>query len=101
MAAIAARSGNPAAKLLSGKRAGAWLMVGGLVLAGVAWFLVMSTVRQAREASAKASAERVAQVYSVMATRDIPQSTPIRAEDVAIKAFPAAFAPAGMVSSVD
>ncbi|HEV2123516.1 MAG TPA: Flp pilus assembly protein CpaB [Chloroflexota bacterium] len=89
------------AKLLGGRRSGTLLMLCGVVLAGAAWLLVMNTVGQARAAGEQAAAKRVPQVYAVMATQEIPASTTIRADAVAIKAFPAAFAPAGVVSSVD
>jgi Flp pilus assembly protein CpaB len=43
----------------------------------------------------------VSQVFVVTATRDIPQFTPIQAEAVAVKPFPAAFAPEGTVAKVE
>jgi Flp pilus assembly protein CpaB len=74
-------------------------------MAALAWFLVVNTTRSAREAAAATAAKAetlgVRQVYAVMATKDIPQFTPIRADAVAVKAFPAAYAPPGLVASVD
>ena len=100
-----AAGARPLANLLSGRRSGTLLMVVGVVMAALAWFLVVNTTRQAREAAAAtaAAAETVGvrQVYAVMATKDIPQFTPIRADSVAVKAFPAAYAPQGVVASVD
>ncbi|HEX2065616.1 MAG TPA: Flp pilus assembly protein CpaB [Candidatus Thermoplasmatota archaeon] len=87
--------------LLGGRRTGTLLIVCGIVLAGAAWLLVMHTVRQARAAGAQAAAQRVPQVYAVTTVQDIPASTAIRPDAVAIKAFPAAFAPPGVVTGVD
>lgn len=92
-----ARRAGMLAKLFSGKRAGTTLMVSGLVLAVVTALLVLSVLRR----SQTAAAQGVRQVYVVMATQDVPEFTAIRSEAVAVKPFPAAFVPAGAVSTVD
>lgn len=84
-------------RLFSGRRAGATLMVCGVALAGLAALLVMGMARQSQHAAGQG----VRQVYVVMATKEIAEFTPIRADAVAVKPFPAAFVPPGTVSTVD
>jgi pilus assembly protein CpaB len=45
--------------------------------------------------------QSVRQVYVVTATKEIPQFTAIRADALAIKAFPAAFAPASAAAKIE
>lgn len=69
-------------------------MIAGVVLAMVAGLLVLSMTREAQ-------AERVAQVKQVlvvMASKDIPDGTPISADALALQAFPADFIPAGAIA---
>src|SRR5437764_13715664 len=54
----------------------------------------------AQQAQQQALAQ-VKQVYLVTATRDIPENTAISPDMVAVKAFPADFAPAGAVATVE
>jgi pilus assembly protein CpaB len=66
-------------------------------LALAAGLVVMNMTRRAQAAATQG----VSQVYVVTATQDVPEYTAIPASSVAVKAFPAAFAPPGSVSSVD
>src|SRR5919197_156396 len=84
-------------KLFGGKRAGTTLMAGGVALAAVAFLLVLGMARR----SQAAATQGVRQVYVVTATRDIPQFTAIHADAVAIKPFPAAFAPPGAAAKLE
>src|SRR5437764_12002187 len=54
----------------------------------------------AQQAQQQALAQ-VKQVYLVTATRDIPENTAISPDMVAVRAFPADFAPAGAVATVE
>jgi len=85
------------AKLLSGKRAGTVLMLCGIVLAAAAFLLVLNVSR-----GSQATADQtVRQVYVVTATKEIPQFTTIHADALAIKAFPAAYAPASAAAKIE
>jgi pilus assembly protein CpaB len=79
------------------KRAGLLLIASGLALAGLAVVLVMGIARQATEASHA----QVRQVDVVTARRDIAQDSLVTADALDVKTFPADFAPAGAVSSLD
>src|SRR5688500_12315421 len=85
------------ARLFGGNRAGTTLMIGGAVLAAAAFLIVLALGRQAQASAAQS----VRQVFIVTAVRDIPQFTPIRADALAITAFPAAFAPAGAAAKIE
>src|SRR6266542_4890281 len=84
-------------RLFAGRRAGTTLMVAGSVLAAAAFLTVLGLARQ----SQAAAAQSVRQIYIVTATRDIPQFTAIHADALAVKAFPAAFAPAGAATKIE
>jgi Flp pilus assembly protein CpaB len=88
---------GPLSRLFGGKRAATSLMVLGAVMAAVAFFVVLAVARQTQADAAQA----VRQVYVVTAVKDIAQFTPIRADSVAIRAFPAAFAPPGALTKVE
>src|SRR3982751_4312519 len=79
------------------QRTGLILMLGGLVLAGLTAVVVMGIARQAIEAS-RAPIRPVALGTT---TRDIVDQATIPADALVVKAFPADFAPAGAVSSLD
>lgn len=97
MIGAARRSGS--ARLFAGPRAGTAMMFVGLVLAFLAGALVLGLARQARASAA--AAQSVPQVYVIMATRDIAESSAIPADAVAIKPFPKAFAPPGALTTLD
>src|SRR5262245_57991926 len=88
---------GPLSKLFGGKRTGTMLMIGGAVLAALAFFMVFSIARR----SQADAAQNVKQVYVVTATRDIPQFTTVPADALAIKAFPAAFAPSNVATKIE
>lgn len=90
-------SSGAVSRLFSGRRAGTTLMVGGAALAVIAFLLVLTITRQ----SQAAAAQSVRQVYVVTAIRDIPQYTAIRADSLAVKAFPAAYAPVGVATKIE
>lgn len=73
------------------------LMVVGLALAVLAAMMVRNMSQQAQAAAA----QKAQPVYVVMATQDIPEFTPIPAGAVAVKAFPASFAPQGAAVRVE
>jgi pilus assembly protein CpaB len=98
MTAAAARRGARG-RLFSGPRAGTTIMAAGLALAVLAALLVFVVARRAR--TQVADGGPVAQVYAVMATREVAAGTAIPADAVTVKPFPAAFAPEGVVSTVD
>jgi pilus assembly protein CpaB len=77
------------------QRAGLFLMLIGLILAGVATLLVMSIARQAAESGRGA----VKQVAVVAAVRDIPDQALIPADALVMKPFPADFVPGGAITS--
>jgi pilus assembly protein CpaB len=79
------------------QRAGMFLMLIGLVLAGLATLLVMNIARQAAESNRGA----IRQVALVAATRDIPDQSLIPADALVVKPFPADFAPVGSITSPD
>ncbi len=97
MAVVARRSGSRG--LFAGPRGGTVMMLVGLALAIVAGVLVLGLARQARAAGA--ATRSVPQVYVVMATRDVAESSVIPADAVTIKPFPKAFAPPGALTTVD
>lgn len=78
------------------KRAGLLLMLVGLMLASLSALLVLGMARQTQE-----TAQQVRQVYVVMLTRDVPENTIIAADMLAIKPFPADFAPGGAVATIE
>lgn len=78
-------------------RAGIFLMLIGLLLAGLATLLVISIARQAAEASRTS----IRQVAVVATTRDVPDQTLITADALVVKPFPAEFVPAGALASAD
>lgn len=79
------------------QRAGMFLMLIGLVLAGLATLLVMNIARQASESSKGA----VKQVAVVTTNRDIPDQTMVTADALVMKPFPADFVPGGAITSPD
>jgi pilus assembly protein CpaB len=72
-------------------------MLAGLMLASLAALLVLGMAQQAQQQALA----QVKQVYLVTATRDIPENTAISPDMVAVRAFPADFAPAGAVATVE
>src|SRR5689334_4759605 len=79
------------------KRAGLLLMLVGLILASLAALLVLGMAQQSQQQSV----QQIKQVYVVAIARDIPENTIITAEMLAVKAFPADFAPPGTVATVE
>ncbi|MBA2447107.1 MAG: Flp pilus assembly protein CpaB [Chloroflexi bacterium] len=79
------------------RRSALILMVLGVLMAGGASLLVLGISREASQVS-KAS---VPQVYVVMAARELPDQTQIIAEAIAVRPFPAEFAPQGAVASAE
>lgn len=77
------------------QRAGMFLMLIGLVLAGIATLLVMNIARQAAESSKGA----IKQVAVVTAGRDIPDQAIVTADALVMKPFPADFVPGGAITS--
>jgi Flp pilus assembly protein CpaB len=67
------------------------------VLTAAAFIAVLGMARQ----SQAAASQSVRQVYIVTAIRDIPEFTAIRADALAVKAFPAAFAPSGAATKIE
>ena len=80
------------------RRAGLVLMLVGLGLAAMAAMLVLGMAQQQQQ---QQLAQQVKQVYVVTASRDIPENTIISPEMLAVKAFPADFAPAGAVATIE
>ena len=79
------------------KKSGLLLMLAGLVLASLAALLVLGMAQQAQQQSL----QQVKQVYVVTVASDVPENTVITPDLLALKAFPADFAPAGAVSTVE
>jgi pilus assembly protein CpaB len=79
------------------KRAGLFLIAGGLALAGLTAVLVFGISRQATAASHA----QIRQVAVVVATHDLVDQAQITADTLELKPFPADFAPPGVFSSVD
>jgi Flp pilus assembly protein CpaB len=79
------------------RRAGLLLMLVGLVLASLAALLVLGMAQQSQQQSA----QQIKQVYVVTAAKDIPEMAIISPEMLAVKAFPADFAPSGAVATVE
>lgn len=79
------------------KRAGLLLMLVGLMLASVAALLVLGMAQQTQQQAT----QQIKQVYVVSVAKDIPENTIISPEMLAVKAFPAEFAPAGAVATVE
>lgn len=79
------------------KRAGLLLMLVGLMLASVAALLVLGMSQQAQQQAA----QQIKQVYVVTVLKDIPENTILSPEMLAVKPFPAEFAPAGAVATVE
>ncbi|MCC7107445.1 MAG: Flp pilus assembly protein CpaB [Chloroflexi bacterium] len=78
------------------RRAGLLLMLVGLMLASMSALLVLGMARQTQE-----TAQQVRQVYVVMLTRDVSENTSLTADMLAVKPFPADFAPGGAVATVE
>ena len=76
------------------RRAGLMLMLVGLVLASLAALLVLGMAQQSQQQSV----QQIKQVYVVTAAKDIPEMAIISPEMLAVKAFPADFAPSGAVA---
>ncbi len=79
------------------KRAGLLLMLVGLMLASVAALLVLGMAQQSQQQAT----QQIKQVYVVTVAKDIPENTIISPEMLAVKAFPAEFAPPGAVATVE
>lgn len=79
------------------KRAGLLLMLVGLMLATMAALLVLGMAQQAQQQAT----QQIKQVYVVTVARDIPENTIISPDMLAIRPFPADFAPAGAVATVE
>jgi pilus assembly protein CpaB len=79
------------------QRTGLYLVLIGLLLAAVTAVLVIRIGNQATEASRN----QLRQVSVVVTNRSILDKTPITADALAVKAFPADFAPAGALGSID
>jgi pilus assembly protein CpaB len=79
------------------QRTGLYLVLIGLLLAGVTAVLVIRIGNQATEASRSA----LRQVSVVVTNRSILDKTPITADALAVKSFPADFAPPGALGSLD
>ncbi|MBI3972707.1 MAG: Flp pilus assembly protein CpaB [Chloroflexi bacterium] len=84
-------------RLFVGGRSGLMMVVAGVALAAVAAYLVLNITRRAQTAAQ----ERVPQTFVVMATQDVPEFTPIPPEAIAVKPFPASFAPPGAATTVE
>jgi pilus assembly protein CpaB len=79
------------------QRTGLYLVLIGLVLAGVTAALVIRIGNQAAEASRSA----LRQVSVVVTNRNILDKSPITTDALVVKAFPADFAPPGALGSLD
>ena len=79
------------------QRTGLYVILIGLLLAGATAALVIRIGNQATEASRSA----LRQVSVVVTNRNILDKTPITADALAVKAFPADFAPPGALGSLD
>lgn len=79
------------------KRGGLLLMLVGLLLASMAALLVLGMAQQTQQQAA----QQIKQVYVVTVAKDVPENTIISPEMLAVKAFPADFAPAGAVATVE
>jgi pilus assembly protein CpaB len=79
------------------QRTGLILMLVGIVLAGLVAVFVINLVNQATEAGRA----QLRQVAVVTTSKDIPDQTQITAEGLVVKPFPADFAPAGALGSID
>jgi Flp pilus assembly protein CpaB len=79
------------------RRAGLLLMLVGLVLASLAALLVLGMAQQSQQQAV----QQIKQVYVVTAAKDIPEMAIISPEMLAVKAFPADFAPSGAVATVE
>jgi pilus assembly protein CpaB len=79
------------------QRTGLYLVLIGLVLAAVTAVLVMRIGNQATEASRS----QLRQVNVVVTNRSILDKTTITADALAVKAFPADFAPPGALGTID
>src|SRR5215207_3174679 len=97
MIAMTGKPAGPLSRLFVGKRAGTTLMIAGVVGAVLALLLVLRIFGNEKVVAKQA----IPQVYVVTAARDIPQFTSITADALAVKAFPAAFAPPGAAAKVE
>jgi pilus assembly protein CpaB len=79
------------------KRAGLLLMLVGLMLASLAALLVLGMAQQSQQQSV----QQIKQVYVVTVARDVPENTVVTPDMLAVKAFPADFAPPGAVATAE
>jgi pilus assembly protein CpaB len=84
-------------RAIAGRGPGTALVVAGVVLAVVAAAIVFAVVLQAQ----LLANQGVRQAYVVMVVQDVPEFTTIPQSAIALKPFPAAFAPAGAATSLD
>ena len=94
---MSGKSTSPLSRLFAGKRAGTALIIGGTILAAPG----LLHGHRHRPPLTGRRGEAVKQVYVVTATREIPQFTAVQADALTIKAFPAAFAPAGVATKIE
>jgi len=87
---------------------GVLFIIVGLILAGLAGYAVLSSMKEAEKkaaataaASAAVVATPVAKVFVVIAAADLPENVAISTADVATKEFPAEFAPPDAIASLD
>jgi pilus assembly protein CpaB len=78
-------------------RTGLFLILAGIALAAITTLLIIRVVNQATEASRSG----IRQVAVVTTTKDILDQTPITADGLVVRAFPADFAPTGALGSID
>ena len=79
------------------RRAGLLLMLVGLLLASVAALLVLGMAQQTQQQAV----QQIKQVYVVTVAKDVPENTILSPEMLAVKAFPADFAPPSAVATVE
>lgn len=102
MAVAAATRKGGLTRYFMGPRIGTGMIVVGIVLAVAAAVLVLQLGRRAGIAPATAPEVQTVQVaYVVVASRDIPESTSLTADSIAVRAFPAAYAPAGAAATLE
>ncbi len=102
MAVAAATRKGGLTRYFMGPRIGTGMIAIGIVLAAAAAVIVLALGRRAVPTSPPTAATQSVQVaYVVVAARDIAESTPLTPESVVVKAFPAAYAPAGAASTVE
>lgn len=79
------------------KKAGLLLMLVGLLLASMAALLVLGMAQQSKQQAV----QQIKQVYIVTMAKDLAENSLITPDMLAIKPFPAEFAPAGAVATVE